>query len=479
MIILAGNSTNNIEKFLLLMGRSVTTQTNNWDKLKNDYGENLKAVVVYENFWDAAQKMTNDRKEAYKIASQLHNEYKRTIKNLNDLQIRHETLLFPNFLFEFKKTGYLLKKLGVELDKSTRETTWKEVIQTCLKNHIYKPNSEIKESFIDHSSHDQMILNQEDAVTLTTLKDKITAIIPTFSAPMNCFMWTMFSYLLNTRPNDALEHIIVCINGADERTGDISLQDKKQAFLEELRDLKWYHEDNPANYKDMPITIIRAWSRIGHPEGVEMALPWVHTDNYIISHDDIIITKEFWIEEIKERFFKNPKAAIAHSNPLLCAFCASAEYQNKNLLRFPHLLCTFLVCKKKLIDALPSRWCGYHIEMPDFKIEELAGDFDKFITNQAKYKENCISTEEPPQKDFIYNYISMEMGAWHFYNLKERNLEFMQIDPNLIVHFGAMSWETEEKKKSRVQGKYQWAEKIEQKILKHPEYSKLFLKYRD
>jgi len=222
-----------------------------------------------------------------------------------------------------------------------------------------------------------------------------------------------------------------------------------------------------------------------------MALPWVHTDNYIISHDDIIITKEFWIEEIKERFFKNPKAAIAYSNPLLCAFCASAEYKNKNLLRFPHLLTTFLVCKKKLIDSLPSRWCGYHIEMPDFKIEELAGDFDKFMAGNLKaltpYLPEDMDAktiwsylpEPPPKKDLKYNYISMEIGAWHFYNLKERNLEFMQIDPNLIVHFVKMSWDTEEKKKSKVQEKYQWVEKIEQKILKHPEYSKLFLKYRD
>lgn len=476
MIILAGSSTNDIKQFLQLMGHAVG-QTNNWKQLKEQYGNNLKAIVVHENLWDAAQKMSDNRKETYEIAIRLKAEYDLAIKNFNELQIRYEILSFPNFLFEFKKTGYLLKRLGVELDRATREATWTETIKT--HHHVYKPDLEIKESFIGHSSHDQMIVSQEDAITLTTLKDKITAIIPTFSAPMSCFMWTMFSYLLNTRPNDALEHIIVCINGADPRTGDVSLQDKKQAFLEELRDLKWYHEDNPDNFKDMPLTVLRAWSRIGHPEGVEMALPWVHTDNYIISHDDIIITKEFWIEEIKERFFKNPKAAIAYSNPLLCAHGGSAEFKDKNLLRFPHLLCTFLVCKKKVLDSLPSRWCGYHIEMPEFKIEELAGDFDEFLKNQSKYKENCISTESPPQKDFIYNYISMEMGAWHFYNLKERNLEFMQIDPNLIVHIGAMSWESEEKKKIRVQGKYQWAEKIEQKILKHPEYSKLFLKYRD
>jgi hypothetical protein len=34
------------------------------------------------------------------------------------------------------------------------------------------------------------------------------------------------------------------------------LQDKKQKFLEELRNMKW--ED-----RDMPLTVIRAWSRIG------------------------------------------------------------------------------------------------------------------------------------------------------------------------------------------------------------------------
>lgn len=325
-------------------------------------------------------------------------------------------------------------------------------------------------------THNKMIVNQQDAIDLTTMKDKITAIIPTFCAPIDCFMWTIFSYLLNTRPNDALEHIIVCINGADDRTHDVSNQDEKQRFLEELRNLKWYHTDNPLNNKDMPLTIIRAWSRIGHPESVEMALPWVHTDNYLISHDDIIITKEFWIEEVKEKFFKNPEAAIAHFNPLICALCATAVLQEKIFLRFPHLLCTFLVCKKKYLDPLKSSWCGYHIEMPDFKIDDLA-NFKDFYEFQIQ--NNSLNWDAPPRKDCTYNLISMEMGAWHFYNLIEQNLKFIQLDPELIVHFGAMSWDSEERKAAKVKEKFQWAEKIEQKILAHPEYSKLYQKYKD
>ncbi|NIQ15033.1 MAG: hypothetical protein GTO02_11780, partial [Candidatus Dadabacteria bacterium] len=100
-------------------------------------------------------------------------------------------------------------------------------------------------------------------------------------------------------------------------TGDPTNQDKKQEFLEELRKLQWWRVQEPKHKRDMPITVMRVWSRIGHPESVEMALPWVHTDAFLIMHDDIIITKHNWLKEVKEKFYDNPDVVIAHTPNLM------------------------------------------------------------------------------------------------------------------------------------------------------------------
>lgn len=332
----------------------------------------------------------------------------------------------------------------------------------------------LEEEEITQEYHPHMGVDLSDAIEYTTLKNKITAIIPTSTAPMECFMWTIFSFLLTVKPNDLLEHFCVCINGPDKRTGDPSLQDKKQAFLEELRLMKWYHQDRPNLKKDMPLTVIRAWSRIGHPEAVEMALPWVHTDAYLISHDDIIITKDNWLDEVKNTFYADDDIAITFSQPLLCALFDSAVFKDKHLLRFPHLLCTFLICRKKWLESVCSSWCGYHIEMPDFTINELTDNHGKEFIDHFKPMTNHDAVPTP---DRVYNYISMEMGAWHFHNINEHKLKYSGIDPSLIVHFGAMSWDSPESKNRRLGSKIAWVKNLEEKIQKHPEYYRLYQKY--
>lgn len=93
--------------------------------------------------------------------------------------------------------------------------------------------------------HPHMLLDVGECEQNSSLYRKITAIIPSFSAPLECLLWSVFSLLTRSQPGDKLEHIIVSINGPDKRTGDPALQDKKQAFLEELRNLKWAHRDMP------------------------------------------------------------------------------------------------------------------------------------------------------------------------------------------------------------------------------------------
>jgi hypothetical protein len=296
---------------------------------------------------------------------------------------------------------------------------------------------------------------------------KITPIIPTGAAPIECLLWSVFSLLLRARPNDIIEHFITVLNGPDKRTGNETICDKKQAFLEDLKQLDWHHTDTPQIKKPMPLTIIRAWSRIGHPEAVEMAIPWVKTDHYLLMHDDIIIIKRNWLKNIKD----HPKCVISYAPNLMCCQCDDAKFQNKNLLRFPHLLCCFLICNKNIIKKLGSSWCGYHIKTPIFKLE------DKFNVEEFMNYYKSLNLLDNPPKNQYYEYISMEMGAWHFYNAVQQGYEFAALDPNVIIHMGTMSWECETGKTKRIQHCLPYIKALESEIMAHPEYSKLYQKY--
>lgn len=321
--------------------------------------------------------------------------------------------------------------------------------------------------------HPHMVVDIDEAAELTSVPEKITVIYPTYQAPIECLLWSTFSLLLRAKVKDLIEHFMIIINGPDKRTGDPTLQNKKQEFLEELRNLKWYRIQEPKAKRDMPLTVLRVWSRIGHPESVEMAIPWVHTDAYLIMHDDIIITKDNWLRDVEEKFYGDPQVAIAYAPTLMCCQCDSSTHQDIPLLRFPHLLCAFLVCRKKIMRKLGSSWCGYHINTPPFSLEEKVGDVNKFM----EYYRNLRLLDNPPQTTKKYEYISMEMGAWHFYNACQQGYKFAALDPNMLQHFGAMSWEIDTGKAGRLQRLMPYVRDLEKEIYAHPDYSVLYDKY--
>jgi len=321
--------------------------------------------------------------------------------------------------------------------------------------------------------HPHMIIDIDEAVELTHMAEKITVIYPTAQAPIECLLWSTFSLLLRAKVKDLIEHFMVVINGPDKRTGDPTNQDQKQTFLEDLRKLKWWHTDEPKIKRDMPLSVLRVWSRIGHPEAIEMAIPWVHTDAYLIMHDDIIINKHNWLGEVKDKFYGDPNVVIAYSPVLHCCQCDSAMYQNKHLLRFPHLLCAFLVCRKKWIRKLGSSWCGYHIETEPFQLSDKVGNVEEFF----KYYKDLGLLDNPPQTTTSYNYISMEMGAWHYYNAIQQGLKFAQLDPTLITHIGAASWEIDTGIAERIKKIMPTVRLLEQEIYAHPDYGPLYAKY--
>jgi hypothetical protein len=186
-------------------------------------------------------------------------------------------------------------------------------------------------------------------------------------------MWSLFSLILRTKPLERLEHIIVGINGPDNRTGDPKLQDEKQAMLEELRSNSWLHWKS-----GLPVTVQRTWSRLGHGEALDAAIPWVHTDEYLLLHDDIILLDSNWLGRLS-----------GHSDPTVCASCVSSLLNGKlNFSRypkrdsetyhlgFPHLNTSFMLCKKAEMKAANITWRGYHVEKEVFmtrdEIQSLA-----------------------------------------------------------------------------------------------------------
>ena len=184
------------------------------------------------------------------------------------------------------------------------------------------------------------------------------------------------------------------------------------------------------------------------------------------------------MREVEEKFYDDPDVAIAYSPRLLCAQSDHAEHAGKNLLRFPHMLCSFLVCKRKHIALTGQSWCGFHINCPTFTIQ----NYEKFIEyykNQGWNGEErpAIDMSNPPKKDTPYDLISMEMGAWLYYHLCQHGRKFAELDPLLYHHFGTMSWDTDSGKNMRVSGATQDITDLEKEILEHPEYSELYKKY--
>lgn len=255
----------------------------------------------------------------------------------------------------------------------------------------------------------------EQCVEKTVLKEKITVVIPTSQKSIKTMMLSVLSYLVNPEDRQTLEHICICIHGPDSRTGDPSLQDKKQAFLSELRD----------DY-DSPLTVIRAWSRVGEPEAAGMALSWIHTDGYIMTNDEIAV-RQGWTESIRENFYKEDNVAIASCGELFKNKFGHFVHRGMYAIQTPELNTSFLACKKKWLMKAGARWNSFFI--PDdnnfiqFKLSDLPQEMFEF------YDSLGMDSRLPDEQ---YSFIKQGIGAWVFYRLKKLGCKFSKLDE--IVH---------------------------------------------
>lgn len=173
----------------------------------------------------------------------------------------------------------------------------------------------------------------------------------------------------------------------------------------------------------MPITVSRTWSRVGHPESLESALAWVHTQHYLVMHDDVILLSEQWQEEAKE-FFANEKAVVkTWGNPSVNTF---GEYFGKETLSMPHFNTIFSLCRQYLIRGSGAPWRGYYVRK-EFDLPKESIDW--YRNNTGLIAPTLQNSEPHPYKN-----LSLEIGAWLFVQLKTKGYEMTQFSDEILYH---------------------------------------------
>lgn len=292
--------------------------------------------------------------------------------------------------------------------------------------------------------NNETILSVKECEDKSLVKGKLTIIIETYTRSLDRFMQAIFSLLANSS-GDFLHHIIVCINGPDVRTGEIELQDAKERFVSELRDLKWHG-------KDMPVTLIRVWSRVGRGHSLQMAMPWVHTEYYAIV-DDILLTRDFqWENEAQQAMESGVDFfSMRPFDSSVIGVCNGVQ------LHLPRIETSFLVCRKDVTVENNINWLSYFIHGRNFKID------DEFLDYCGK---TTVLNNEI-NKNTEYHHLVVETGAWLKNIIYEKGLKF-QIGNCYTQQLIDTSWFTEAK----------MIKKLEDKIAKHPGFGDLYKKYK-
>jgi len=293
------------------------------------------------------------------------------------------------------------------------------------------------------------------------LAGKTTVVMATCQSRIECLMLSLFSLLL--RSSLQLEHIIVAINGPDSRTGDPSLQDAKQSFLEELRDTRWQASGHD---RDMPLTVLRTWSRIGHGHAMDAAIPWVHTELYTLMHDDVIVKTSDWCP-YTFKALEDRKVGFVYAPPLLSTGLSVVEFNGGRKINLPHPATVLVSSRKELYTGMGLRWYGYH----------LPGRFDL----QEADVNRLVAFHEPDGTHIPspggYDCISMDVGTWVYSRLKKAGYKFEALPRDYVLHLTAMSWRDEQSQGEAFHAHRDTISLLEREIKSHPPFARLYEKY--
>jgi hypothetical protein len=386
-----------------------------------------------------------------------------------------------HILNQVKKMGYNFELCHSEpnVDNYQHWTSYLDWMWDChLLGHwsylqkIYEEQFDEIERLSDVKTTRETLISIDELESKSLIPGKICAIIPTFSAPVENLVWSIFSLLINSDSN-VMDHMIVSINGPDPRTGSVEVQDKKQSFIEELRSLKWGN-------KDMPITLMRTWSRIGHAQTIEQCMPWVHTEFYLSMHDDIIVLEKNWHDKVKE-FQNDEKLLLAYwDRPVI----RGLTHDSFGRLELPHFSSIFTLCKKSRMKAINASWIGYYVPL-EFKIGNF-WNYEDFIDWYKK--NNLVQLHDIPSKDANFKYLTMDIGGAFISDIFNKKLNISKFSNNTIFHFGSMSWRSEGQQElvglswgnysnGLSKGPFKEIIALEREIKKRPDWWDLYQKY--
>jgi hypothetical protein len=326
--------------------------------------------------------------------------------------------------------------------------------------NIYEHQFNPIQKFDHLKTRRETLLTMEQCEELTLVPGKVCAIIPTSTAPIENLAWSVLSLLLRSDP-EALDHIIVGINGPDSRTGDPGLQDLKQSFIEELRSMKW-------KGRDMPLTLVRTWSRIGHAQTLEQCIPWAHTEFYVSMHDDVIVLDSHWCSVL---------GGFAHDENLLCFTYGNPVhrglYSDDHSLHVPHFNSVFTLCKKSRMKSINASWVGYHVPL-DFTIDNLWSYEDFIAWHERK---GLANLEFVPGKENHYKYLGMDIGSCFMPEIMNKGLKVGIFPEDCLIHMSSMSWKDENWKDERISNARRYVAKLENDILSDGTFKEIYEKY--
>jgi hypothetical protein len=375
-----------------------------------------------------------------------------------------------------------------EVDSSSEYVHWTDVLDWMWDCHLFKDGTDFgrrrtgedywkiyERQFVPDEDRDEYTLfSAKECERTTLIPRKICAVLPTFSSPMNCFMWSVFSLFLRSDPRE-LEHVIVGINGPDSRDPNPAgcpLQDRKQCFIEDLRNISsWSH---PGKFNPGAITLVRTWSRIGHAQMLEQCINWVHTEYYLCMHDDVLIMDEGWSKCLSE-FDSDPKMISKAwgglpGNPMLLRKMQKVG----NTFELPHFNTIFALFSKPLMRMVEASWIGYHFKK-GFRVSDYL-DYEKFI----HLHRDLGSLEElhpdlSIRDDTAYDACSMDIGTFVYSQIVRNGMRSGQFPEETLRHFEAVSWRNQQ----AAYESHPEVEDLESEIRAIPEYWDIYERYRE
>lgn len=376
-----------------------------------------------------------------------------------------------------------------EVDSSSDYVHWTDVLDWMWDCHLFANGTNFgkkplsgddywrifeRQFHPDEDIDEYTLFSPKACEEMTLIPKKVCAIMPTFSAPMNCFMWAVFSLMLRSDPRE-LEHLIVGINGPDSRDPNPAgcpLQDKKQAFIEDLRNVSTW--DHPGMFNPGAITLIRTWSRIGHSQMLEQCINWVHTEFYLSIHDDVVVLDKDWGKSVAD--FKDERlvAKTCSGGTGLGAVLLRRMQKVGNTFELPHFNTIFTLCSKPRMRMINANWVGYHMKKK-FRISDFT-DYDEFMERHKELGSmEVLHPELSIKTDQEYEACSMDIGTFVYSQIARNNMKVSEFAPETIRHFEAVSWRNQ----AAAYGTHQEIKDLEAEIAKIPEYQTIYLKYKE